>query len=308
MGLLTGQGRFDVSQLTVFKYPLRHDRAKSIVVEFAADGNGNSSGQVDVFLGEAISGAPPWFAVKAGTVRVYPSPETDFVSIVPSRGAQGICTVTLSQENLGVGVYSFSGGGSGGAVASAFATQFQLNGNGGLTQHPLDWATTPNLGDALVAIATCTTAIAVVGVAGYTLLGTAVNNGLRISVFVRIATGTAADNAVVTYSGAGGDAFSFAFDFANASEPIEFSGGPQVAYNPTTPAIPVTAGSIVVGVFLSGTGVAFNSPIGWSGTQYTNSTAIGIESTVAGTAASIAASASTGNITGTCAVFSVPPA
>lgn len=115
---LTGEGRFDVSTSHIFKYPLRSPNVKSIVIEFSPDGNGNATGAVAIYLGEAM-GALPWRTVAINTMRVYPSPECDFVSVVPLAGAQGICTVSLSQESLGVGIYPFSasGAGSGGAAA-----------------------------------------------------------------------------------------------------------------------------------------------------------------------------------------------
>ena len=122
--MLTGENRFDVSQASSFTFALRSAGAKSIVVEFGFDGNGKCSGSVAVFLGQAVSGAPPWRTIAAQTMRVYPSPETDFVTIVPSAGALGICTVSLSQEQLGVGIYPFdpAGGGGGGGIAIAAGT------------------------------------------------------------------------------------------------------------------------------------------------------------------------------------------
>jgi hypothetical protein len=115
--VLTGEGRFDVSTATIFKFRLADKNVKSIVIEFAPDGNGNSSGTLAVYLGEAIGGLP-WRIVSAKTLRVYPSPECDFVSVIPSAGAKGLCIISLSQDSLGVGIFPFesSGGGGGGGV------------------------------------------------------------------------------------------------------------------------------------------------------------------------------------------------
>src|ERR1019366_3762693 len=59
----------------------------------------------------------------AKSLRVYPSPEVDVVSVVPSAGAEGLCIISLSQEQLGVGIYPFDGaGGSGGGGTLAGLT------------------------------------------------------------------------------------------------------------------------------------------------------------------------------------------
>jgi hypothetical protein len=113
--MMVGQQRFDVSQHQAFKFILRAAGTKSIVLELAPDGNGASSGSVAVYLGEAV-GAQPWLTVKASTLRVYPSPETDYVTLVPSSGALGLCTVSLSQEQLGVGIFPFEPAGSAGVT------------------------------------------------------------------------------------------------------------------------------------------------------------------------------------------------
>jgi hypothetical protein len=101
---ITGQGRFDVSLEKAFTYPLRHAGARSVIVEFAQDGNGNGAGSVAVFLGQAVGGVA-WFTLANGKIRHGPIPQTDFLTIVPSSNAVGVCTVTLSEDNLGVGIH-----------------------------------------------------------------------------------------------------------------------------------------------------------------------------------------------------------
>jgi len=127
--MLSGESRFDVSQSRSFTYTLRVPGAKTIAIEFGYDGNAKCSGSVAVYLGTGVSGAPPWRTIDAETLRVYPSPEADVITLVPSAGALGICTVMLSQDVLGIGIFPFDpsgggggGGGGGGAIAVAAGT------------------------------------------------------------------------------------------------------------------------------------------------------------------------------------------
>jgi hypothetical protein len=116
--MLVGQGRFDLSTQGPFKYSLRHAGAKTIIVEMAPDGNGASAGTVAVYLGDA-SGAAPYFTVYAKTLRFYPSPDAEYVTLVPSAGARGLVTVSISQHYMGIGICPFESGGGAGATPAA---------------------------------------------------------------------------------------------------------------------------------------------------------------------------------------------
>jgi hypothetical protein len=127
--MLIGQSRFDASQSAAWKYALRHKDAKTIIVEFAPDGNGAASGTVALYLGEQ-SGAPPYFTTSAKTLRFYPSPDCEYVTLVPSKGAEGLVTVSISQRELGIGICPFESGGDSGALPKIVQTSTLGRNNG----------------------------------------------------------------------------------------------------------------------------------------------------------------------------------
>jgi hypothetical protein len=99
-----GQAYFDLTSIAAqggsFKYALQGRAYKSLIVETGPDGNGNSSGSVMIYIGSAVNGRP-WREVAIGGGRGGPVPATDFLTFVPTAGAQGIVAITLSTEIWG---------------------------------------------------------------------------------------------------------------------------------------------------------------------------------------------------------------
>ncbi len=97
-----GQVSFDLTTTPRMPISLRRGIARSIIIEFSHDGNGAQSGNLFVYLQDAVGGTP-WKTVPAGKYVSYPMPGGDFVTCVPSQGAQGLVTVSLSEEILAPG-------------------------------------------------------------------------------------------------------------------------------------------------------------------------------------------------------------
>jgi len=100
-----GQASIDVAMTPRFVFPLRRGCARSVTFEFSASINGNApNGTVSVYLQDAVGGIP-WKIVNANDLRVYPTPGSDYLTLIPSVGATGLFQVSLSEEILGVGKY-----------------------------------------------------------------------------------------------------------------------------------------------------------------------------------------------------------
>jgi len=104
-----GEGQFDLAQVLQYQngratFAL-NIKARSLVVEIDIDGNGNSTGGVALYLGEA-TGSLYWRNVRAGQMRIMQLPATKVITLVPFAGSQGLLKIQMSKEPLPPAVFS----------------------------------------------------------------------------------------------------------------------------------------------------------------------------------------------------------